>query len=124
MDTEHFVELTQKYVVDVAVETTLSNLIDPPGRRIEAHERARSGCFKSLREDHKQFVEELIREGAESSIFHLFAVLDRSRKLADEDRFDLHYIKAGQATLINDFQGVGLNEIFNGGIDHLVSIPN
>ena len=124
MDTERFVELTQKYVVDVAVESTQSNLIDPPGRRVEAHERARSDWFKNLPDAQKEFIEELIREGAESSIFHLFAILDQSRKLADEDRFDLHYIKAGQATLINDFQGVGLNEIFNGGIDHLVSIPN
>jgi hypothetical protein len=113
MDTQSFADLVREHVVNVAIDSTLQNLRSPPGRRISSEERARSAWFNSLSTEDAQYVDQIVRAATEEGIFQLFSVLDRSRKLADEDHFELHFVKGNRRILLNDFNGIGLNEAFN-----------
>lgn len=112
MNTEMFVDLIKLHVRDAAIEDTLLNLKNPPGKRISPDERIRSDWFNRLSENDASLVESMIACGVEEAIFGLFAILDGSRVIY-EGRFELTYINNDESVLLNDPEKVGLNEIFN-----------
>ena len=113
MDTQSFADLVREHVVNVAIESTLDKLRSPPGRRISSEERVRSAWFNSLPTEDARYLDQIVRAATEEGIFQLFAVLDRSRKLTEEGHFELHFVEGDRRILLNDFNGIGLNEAFN-----------
>lgn len=113
MDTQSFADLICGHVVSVAIDATLENLKSSPGRRISSEEGARSAWFNSLPTEDVQCLDQIVRAATKMAIFQLFAVLDRSRKLTDEDHFELYFVKGNRKVLLNDFNEIGLNEAFN-----------
>ena len=111
MDTEEFVAAIKRHVRDAAVADTLTNLKNPPGRRISPAERARSDWFNGLSAIDAAFVERIVASSADEAIFGLFAVLDGSRVIED-GRFELAHVNEKRVVL-NDPDKIGLNEVFN-----------
>jgi hypothetical protein len=111
MDTETFVKAIRRHVRDTAVADTLTNLKNPPGRKVPADERARSAWFNALPHTEAAYVERIVKEAVDEAIFGFFAVLDGSRTVLD-GRIDLVHVGAS-SVLLNDRNKIGLNEVFN-----------
>ena len=101
MNSEEFVEAIKLYVMDAAVESTIQNLKDPPGKGVPAGERARSDWYNALAEKELDHVNAVISTAVHGALFGLFAVLDGVRTIDHEKgRFELYYV-GEQRVLLN-----------------------
>lgn len=113
MNSEEFVESIKRHVMDAAVEDTIANLKNPPGRRASPQEQARSAWYNSLSDAELAQVNSAIAVAVHESLFGLLAVLDGARTIDDaKGRFELTYV-ADQRTLLNDPQAIGLHDLLN-----------
>lgn len=113
MDAEAFVEAIKKYVRRPAVDDTLSNLRSPPGRKVSANQKLRAEWYNSLSDLDAKMVREVVQEAVDETVFGFFSVLGGSRVISD-GRFELFYVEESNSirVLLNDPNGIGLNEIF------------
>lgn len=113
MTREDFVKTIKTHVLDIAVNDTIQDLEDPPGRiqtqsQVTAHE-----WYSGLEKTAKDFVEHVARMAAESATFGVLAVLDRIRAVDTQDTGELvlEYRKNGQAVRLNDFDQELLHDL-------------
>jgi hypothetical protein len=112
MDSQEFVDRIKLHVENVAVASTIANLKNPPGRRVDPEVRDLSGWYNGLSEADANRVNSVITKAVHSGLFGFFAVLDGSRTIDDErGRFELTHITDG-AVLLNP-QAVDLHDLFN-----------
>ena len=71
MDSEHFISVVKRVVSESAVENTVKNLEDPPGRLVPEAERIRSDWFNGLSDNHRDKVESIIRDAVDDAVFGL-----------------------------------------------------
>lgn len=83
MDKLEFIKLIKLVVADAAVEDTIGELMDPPGRKPANDLRIRSEWFKSLSEHDRDMVQQITSEAVHSSIFGFMCVLDGVRAISD-----------------------------------------
>jgi hypothetical protein len=81
---EEFVSAIDLYVRDPAVESTISALTKPAGRRPRAHIKAVSEWYNGLSAEDAARVRQVIRLAADSSLFSLLVVLDGGSVIDDE----------------------------------------
>jgi hypothetical protein len=113
VNSEDFVEALRRHVGDAAVEDTIANLKQPPGRRVPPAERARSDWYNALSPEDAEKVNSVIATAVHGAMFGVLAVLDGARTIADEGgRFELAYL-ADQRIVLNDPQVIGLHELLN-----------
>lgn len=113
MNSQEFVEAIKRHVVDAAVEDTIANLMNPPGRRVSPHERGRSDWYNGLSEEDVAHVNSVIATSVHEGIFGLLAVLDGARTVDEEKGlFELTYV-GSQRVLLNDPQDIGLHDLLN-----------
>jgi len=113
MNSETFVEALRRYVMDAAIEDTIANLKNPPGRRVVRSERERSDWYNNLPPEQAEYVDGAIAAAAHQALFGVLAVLDGARTVDHEGgRFELAYV-GGRRTLLNDPQGAGLHDLLN-----------
>ena len=114
MNSEKFVEAVRRHVGDAAIEDTIANLKNPPGRRVPLEERARSDWYNALSPEDAKHVNSIIATAVHESLFGLLAVLDGARTIDDEGgRFELAYF-TDQRVVLNDPQAIGLHDLLNG----------
>lgn len=113
MNTREFVDAVRLHVRDAAVSDTVEKLRKPSGRRPAPGALSRSVWFNGLADVDARRVEEVVREAVDEAVFGFFAALDGSRTIAS-GRFELRHVDVA-SVLLNDPDGIGLNEVFNDG---------
>jgi hypothetical protein len=113
LNSTDFVEAIRRHVLDAAIEDTIANLKQPPGRRVPIPVRARSDWYKNLSQVDAQQVDSVIATAVHGAVFGLFAVLDGARTIDDEGgRFELAHV-THERTLLNDSRDIGLHDLLN-----------
>lgn len=113
MNNEKFIEAIRHHVLDAAIEDTIANLKNPPGRRVAPHERAASDWYNSLKDDEITFVNSTVTKAVHEGLFGLLAVLDGARTIDDgAGKFELIYA-SDQRILLNDPKTIGLHDLLN-----------
>ena len=116
MDKEEFIKLIKSEVADSAIESTIENLIDPPGRNPSTELLTQSEFYKSLSTENKEIVNKIISESVSEAIFGFLCVLDGVRSISKQgelNNLELSHVNASQKTLLNSEQGEYLHDIYN-----------
>lgn len=116
MDKEEFIKVIKTEVCDSAIESTIDNLIHPPGRNPSVELLEQSDFYKRLSVKEKQIVNSIISESVRESIFGFLCVLDGVRKITDSNRIgriELSYLSNSNKMLLNDSEKEYLHDIFN-----------
>ncbi|EVT69236.1 hypothetical protein X548_17690 [Stenotrophomonas maltophilia 5BA-I-2] len=93
MKAEEFVSAIQSYVLESAVENTISTLARPPGRRVAPELSARSEWFNSLSDAEADMLRAVTRDAARSAVFGFLAVLDGARVIdSEKGTFELYHV--------------------------------
>lgn len=113
MNSEEFVDSLRVHVGEAAVEDVISNLKNPPGRRVLLREQQCSDWYNALSEEGVRRVNEIIASAVHDTLFGVLAVLDGARTISNEGgRFELTHV-ADHRVVLNDPQGVSLHELMN-----------
>ncbi|WP_152967599.1 hypothetical protein [Pannonibacter phragmitetus] len=80
MDGEKFVDALRRYVGDVAVESTILNLKDPPGKRASEEDKLLLSWYRSLTYDEVEYVRHVISAAVHATLFGFLVALDGDRK--------------------------------------------
>ena len=116
MDKEEFIKLIKSEVSDSSIESTIENLIDPPGRKPSAELLAQSEFYKSLSIENKEIINKIISEAVSEAVFGFLCVLDGVRsisKAGELNNLELSHVSTAQKTLLNSEQGEYLHDIYN-----------
>lgn len=113
MNSEEFVAAIKEIVRDSAIEDTIENLEEPPGRIVPEAEKQRSEWFNKLSVKDRSNVEIIVTEAVDEALFGLLAILDGARAIED-DKGRLVLVHKGVAeVLLNDPDKIGLHELYN-----------
>jgi len=107
-----FVKLIKEVVSSSAVDSTIDNLEDPPGRRPDKLLVDRSEWYKLLSEKDQEMVRDILIEAVDESVFGFLCVLDGVRSISNEG--DTNNLKLSHgSTLLNDDNDELLHDIYN-----------
>jgi hypothetical protein len=105
MNTEEFVAVIQKHVVDTIGPDLVTILRKPPGRKPDAQIVALSRWYNGLSDDDKAMVEQLLAIAARDAVFGVFTVLDGSTQVdptwEEDDHFELRHHHGGHIDVIS-----------------------
>ncbi|WP_192022179.1 hypothetical protein [Shewanella sp. WPAGA9] len=111
MDKIEFTKLIKEIVSQSAIEDTLENLNDPPGRKPDGQLLAQSEWFKSLNPSDQEMVRNVISEAVHESIFGFLCVLDGARSISEAgESNDLNLSHGG--VQLNEASGELLHDIY------------
>lgn len=117
MDAERFVDVIRLVVRRPAIDGTIANLAIPPGRRPSAQLTEASAFYRSLSDDEKARVEQIVTMAVDEAVFGLLSVIDGVRSVSESpgrrNRFELSL----SSTLINRQDGPFLYELYNSKAD-------
>jgi len=115
MNSEQFISVVKEVVRDSAIEDTIENLEEPPGRKVSEEEKLRSDWFNSLAESDRVKVKVIIAEAVDEALFGLLSVIDGVRAIEDGgDKGRLALIHFSQnKELLNDPDKIGLHDLYN-----------
>lgn len=103
--------MIKEIVSQAAIEDTIYNLNEPPGRNPDKQLIAQSEWFKSLKQSDRDMVQQVISEAVHESIFGFLCVLDDVRSISSEgesNELNLSY----RGVQINDMSGEFLHDIY------------
>lgn len=116
MNKEKFVSLIKEVVRDAAIEDTILNVEDPPGRRVSDEEKQLSEWFKNLKDVDQKNMQTIVSKAVDEAIFGFFCVLDGVRAIEDgEDKGDLilNYVSTDQRKVLNGLDTINLHDLYN-----------
>ena len=111
MDKLEFAKLIKLVVADAAIEDTVDDLVDPPGRKPADDLCLRSEWFNSLSDHDRAMVQEAISEAVHSSIFGLMCVLDGVRSISDSGECN-NLVLTHEGTALNSGEGELLHDLY------------
>ncbi len=106
------VKLIKEVVSSSAVDCTIENLEDPPGRRPDKLLVDRSEWYKSLSEKDQEMMRNILIEAVDESIFGFLCVLDDVRSISNQGDTNNLTLSHGK-TLLNDNDDESLHGIYN-----------
>ncbi|QII30778.1 hypothetical protein G6052_19350 [Stenotrophomonas maltophilia] len=110
MKADEFVSAIQRYVLESAVDDTISNLARPPGRRVASDLSARSEWFNSLSDAEVDMLRAVARDAARSAVFGFLAVLDGVRVIdSEKGAFELYHV--GREKYLLNSSGIDLHDL-------------
>lgn len=114
MNSEQFISIIKKVVRECAIEDTIENLEDPPGRKVSEAEQLRSDWFNGLSEGDRSKVESIVTDAVDEALFGLLSAIDGVRAIEDgENKGRLVLIHKGQAeNPLNDPEKIGLHDLY------------
>lgn len=115
MNSEEFVAAIKEFVRDSAIDDTIENLEDPPGRKVPEAEKQRSKWFNNLPDEDHNNIKSIVTDAVDEALFGLLAVLDGSRAIEDgDDKGRLLLVHKGLTEeLLNDPNKIGLHDLYN-----------
>ncbi|WP_339146781.1 MULTISPECIES: hypothetical protein [unclassified Sutcliffiella] len=116
MNSGLFIEAIVKYVRDSAIEDTVCNMEDPPGRKPRQKDLELAEWYNEQSASNKKMIKKALYEAVDTSLFGLFTVLDGVRpveNITNKGTLKLYFEKDGKRTLLNDIDNVLLHDIYN-----------
>lgn len=115
MDSEKFVSIIREVVRNSAIEDTIENIKDPPGRRVSESELVRSNWFNALSDKDQDSVRSVVEDAVDEAIFGMLSVLDGTRAIEDgDDKGTLTLVYENKRkVLLNDPETIGLHDLYN-----------
>jgi len=114
MTAKYFVEILRKIVHEQAVNDTIKNLVDPPGKNPSERLKKLSLFYSSLNDTQKVHLKEIINETSEMTFFGMLCVLDGVRVIEsgeDKGSLELWYRKGEETYLLNDIEDDFLHDL-------------
>ncbi|MEY8241739.1 MAG: hypothetical protein RPT25_15445 [Cycloclasticus sp.] len=84
VDKIEFTKIIKEVVSQAAIDDTLGNLDDPPGRNPDKQLLAQSQWFKGLSKSDREMVSQVISEAVHESVFGFLCVLDGVRSISGQ----------------------------------------
>lgn len=115
MNSEQFISVVKKVVRESAIEDTIANLEDPPGRSVSESERNRSTWFNELSDDQRNMIENIINDAVDEALFGMFCVLDGTRAIesnCSKNKLVLMY-KGQEEKILNNPEEIYLHDLYN-----------
>jgi len=115
MNSIEFINAIKEAVGDSAVNGTIKNLENVPGKKPAEQLVILSNWYKELSKIDKKMLAELIQVTVNSSIFGFLAVLDGVRVVEDrpdKGQFELYYVNDGNKILLNDTDMEYLHDLY------------
>jgi predicted house-cleaning noncanonical NTP pyrophosphatase (MazG superfamily) len=112
VDKLEFTNLVKEVVSEAAIEDTIENLNDPPGRKPDEHLVAQSEWFKALSQKDRDMVCKVISEAVHESVFGFLCVLDGVRSISGSGESNDLILSHGGVQL-NEASGELLHDIYN-----------
>ena len=116
MTPEEFVKGLREVVLARAVDSTLSSIESPPGRRPRRELIEANTWYQTLSEQDRARLREVASMVAHQAVFGVLAVLDGSRVVEntpDKGTFKLAFRKGGKEWELNPLDGVPLHDLLN-----------
>ena len=115
MNSEKFVEIIRKVLVNDSETSVISNLEEPPGRKPSQELVEMSNRYNQLNENDKTAVGKIIKESVETAIFGFLCILDGVSAIENENKGELklYYENKDVQVLLNDPDEEFLHDIFN-----------
>ncbi|NQZ33724.1 MAG: hypothetical protein HRU06_20850 [Oceanospirillaceae bacterium] len=111
MDKVEFTKIIKEIVSQSAIEGTLENLYDPPGRNPDQQLKEQSEWFKALDPNDREMVSKVISEAVHESVFGFLCVLDGVRTISDAGESNDLNLSIGNVRL-NETSGELLHDIY------------
>jgi hypothetical protein len=118
MDPERFVQVLREVVRDSAVTNTISNLVQPPGRKPHEDLRRLADWYEGLDPTSRTMLARALEMAVDSAVFGFLCVLDGARAIEDgPDKGSLKLIHSGTVDrILNDPNEAPLHDLYRGGL--------
>ena len=116
MTPEEFVNVLREVVLTRAVDSTLSAIENPPGRRPRRELVEANGWYHRLSEEDRVHLRQVASMVSHQAVFGVLAVLDGARVIedaADKGSFKLAFRRGDQEWDLNLPDGEALHDILN-----------
>tara|TARA_A100001391_G_scaffold175884_1_gene138841 strand:- start:290 stop:646 length:357 start_codon:yes stop_codon:yes gene_type:complete len=115
MDSEKFVSIIREVVRNIAIEDTMDNIKDPPGRKVPESELIRSNWFNALSDIDQDTVKSIVEDAVDEAIFGILSVLDGTRAIEEgDDKGTLVLVHEDKSKVVlNDPDAIGLHDLYN-----------
>jgi hypothetical protein len=113
---DDFIAAVHAVVYTAAVNGTLTNLNEPPGRAPGDRALALQEWYEALTAEDQRMVAEVVRDAAHAAVFGFFCVLDGVVAIDDPPHAELRLVAVspgGEESVLND-PSVDLHDSFNG----------
>jgi hypothetical protein len=113
MNSQEFVDIIKKVVLESSVESTKKVLERPPGRSPSKDLVELSVWYNHLVEIDKEMVIKIVAESVRGGVFGFLCVLDGVRAIEGTDKgtLKLYYEKGEERVLLNDQDRFGLHDM-------------
>ena len=113
MNSQEFVDIIRKVVLESSVDSMRKLLEHPPGRSPSKDLVEMSVWYNQLEEADKEVVIKIIAESIRAGVFGFLCVLDGTRAIESTDKgtLKLYYEKHDDRVLLNDQDRFGLHEM-------------
>jgi hypothetical protein len=113
MNSQEFVDVISKVVLDSTVDGIQKQLERPAGRNPAKEINEMSAWYNNLEESNKQMVHKIIRKSVRDGVFGFLCVLDGARAIESTDKgtLKLYYERRDEKVLLNDQAKFGLHEM-------------
>jgi len=111
VDKVEFTKNIKEVVSQSAIEDTLENLNDPPGRKPDEQLLAQSEWFNALNPTDREMVAEVISDAVHESVFGFLCVIDGVRSISNADETSDLKLSLGDVQL-NEASGELLHDIY------------
>jgi hypothetical protein len=113
MNSQEFVDIIRRVVLESSVDSMRKLLEHPPGRSPSKGLVEMSAWYKQLAEADKEILIKIITESVRGSVFGFLCVLDGARAIESTDKgtLKLYYEKDDDSVLLNDQDRFGLHEM-------------
>jgi hypothetical protein len=114
MDSERFVSALIEHVHKPAIEDTIRQLTNPPGRGPPTKVVQAAGWYSSLAPQDKASLETVVELAVHGALFGLLCTLDGVRAVhsAPEHEFHLSSVEHGSSTRLNQLDGELLHDTY------------
>jgi hypothetical protein len=116
MTSEEFVRVVKLQTSDPAISGTIKSLTRPAGRKPSKKLLWLSDWYNQLSDKDRGMLRAALTEAAEMAIFEFFCILDGVSSIEDgpnKGELQLHFVKSGEKTLLNDPRHEELHNLFN-----------
>lgn len=112
MNKVEFSNILKSVVSQAAIDSTLENLREPPGRNPDADLLAQSDWYKSLAPTDRDMLSKVISDAVHESIFGFLCVLDGVRSISDSEEAN-GLVLSRHGVQLNSESDEYLHDIYN-----------
>lgn len=115
MNSTQFISSIREVVREYAIEGAISNIKNPPGRRVSDFEKKRADWFNKLDDIDRIMIDSIITYAVDEAIFGFLSVIDGTRSIENStEKGSIILIHRGKyETVLNDPEQICLHDLYN-----------